>query len=285
MMDLARKHSAQVTRDVQPSLMAHSFETEATTWDDLLTHQVSIFFKRESEFLAHLPEWSEAKTVLDIGCGNGAYLARLCETFPNKNYIGIDISNSLIKIARQRHGYGNLSFRTFDIQENVWPEATDILLLRFVCQHLANPKQFFRKLRRNSVGVSHIIVAEPCLSDSYVVPELPELSNLIKRYDEMCRSLETARSTVASGEFATLCEPNWNIINTTTISSVARPSRQLSAMLHGWIAAIESTRLLTSDFSIVRENLHRWLKQEHARAQLSLKYWVLRPADPTGEVA
>jgi SAM-dependent methyltransferase len=273
---------AQEEKELSQALMAHSFEHEALSWDGLLTNQVGIYFDCEADYLAGLPIWKSARNVLDIGCGNGDFLARLAETFPGKQYSGIDLSDALIDIAHRRQQHSALSFQTFDIQAEVCSIPADVVLLRFVCQHLANPRDFFAALRRNCPNTSHIVVAEPCFAESQVDPDMPELSKLIGRYDQLCRSLGNARSAVSSGNLGDLCGPDWHIAEMATIRSRSRPGTayqyQLEMTFNGWITAIEATRSLPANFSSIRDELRRWFLQDGARAELALKYWLLEPA-------
>jgi trans-aconitate methyltransferase len=284
-MTLAKNLFAQEEKDLQPALMAHSFEHDAMSWDALLTGQVDIYFDSEAKYLSGLQEWQNAQTILDIGCGNGNFLGRLRETFPEKKYIGIDVSTSLIEIAEQRHRQPNLSFKSFDIQAETWPTPADVLLLRFVCQHLANPRKFFEALHRSCKGAPYVVVAEPSFVHSRVFPEIPELFDLISQYDQLCGRLGNARSTLSRGNLADLCGPDWQISREATVYAETRPSQQpLGEVFHGWITAIESTRALPLDFSLVRESVHRWLSRDDARAELALKYWLLLPARVTANV-
>lgn len=55
--------------------------------------------------------------VLDIGCGKGAFTARLKESFPGASVTGVDIAPTAIKKARQKYSHLGIGFITFDIRE------------------------------------------------------------------------------------------------------------------------------------------------------------------------
>ena len=72
-------------------------------------------------------------TVLDAGCGNGYYLARLRSFFPAKDYAGIDISRELVDLARQ---YAGIDFALCDFFALPPRRSHDVILMRFIVQHL-----------------------------------------------------------------------------------------------------------------------------------------------------
>ncbi len=59
----------------------------AREWDQLLAYQADLLFADELRQLRSLPEWIAAGHVIDAGCGNGYYLAKLAAFFPNKRSI------------------------------------------------------------------------------------------------------------------------------------------------------------------------------------------------------
>src|SRR3954451_2995049 len=83
-------------------------------WDDLLSLQVELFLPQELDFLRGHPAWRAASTVLDVGCGNGYYLAQLQSFFPEKAYIGIDVSRELIDVAHRRYARDGIRFKHDD---------------------------------------------------------------------------------------------------------------------------------------------------------------------------
>ena len=55
--------------------------------------------------------------VLDIGCGKGAFTARLKQQMPNAHILGVDIAPTAIKKAKQKYGNLNIEFQVMDIQK------------------------------------------------------------------------------------------------------------------------------------------------------------------------
>ena len=68
----------------------HARIYEATRW--------SFLFGR-SGLLAKLPAGFAPKTILEIGCGTGAVLARTAARFPGARVVGIDLSPEMLAVA------------------------------------------------------------------------------------------------------------------------------------------------------------------------------------------
>ena len=92
----------------------------------------------------------ESSSVLDLGCGNG----RLLDAFDKKiNYFGIDQSEALVKIARER--YQNSIFQVGDIlnlnkldfKKNNIPLRFDFIFSIAVLQHIPNKNKRIEVLR------------------------------------------------------------------------------------------------------------------------------------------
>ena len=86
--------------------------------------------------------------VLDVGCGEGRLLQSLKVSV---DYTGIDFSEKLIKIARERYGGKNRRFITGDITTNdVWRSLKkfDKIFLVAVLHHLPTRKEQLFVLRK-----------------------------------------------------------------------------------------------------------------------------------------
>lgn len=82
-------------------------------------------FARMNRFHAPLAEWGlshvrwEARwTVLDVGCGGGANIARMLKLCPEGKVYGIDVSDESVDFAR-KHNCTSLDRRCFISQGNV----------------------------------------------------------------------------------------------------------------------------------------------------------------------
>lgn len=72
------------------------------SYSDMLTEQVEMCFPFEKIFFQKL-EINKLKHIAEIGCGNGSFLKKLSEHYPEPYYKGYDHCDSLIEIAKQHH--------------------------------------------------------------------------------------------------------------------------------------------------------------------------------------
>ncbi len=88
----------------------------------------------QQQLLLRLKELDiQPKKILDLGCGTGAMLEHLQKTHANAEIIGVDFSESMLAIAKQR--CPNASFALQDINKLVLPEHQyDLIILNNVLQ-------------------------------------------------------------------------------------------------------------------------------------------------------
>jgi SAM-dependent methyltransferase len=106
--------------------------------------------------IKHIP--SMAKTVVDIGCGDGTYTNELKKAFPNKFFTGFDPAESAINIAKSK--YRNIDFHVGDLlnPSEFRNNKFDFGIIRGVLHHLPNAQ----KGLENCLQLSHnIIIIEP----------------------------------------------------------------------------------------------------------------------------
>lgn len=72
-------------------------------WGRMILRGMNQFHATLAEWAMRLVEWNPEWTVLDIGCGGGANIARLLELCPKGTIHGIDISEESVAFARRRN--------------------------------------------------------------------------------------------------------------------------------------------------------------------------------------
>lgn len=90
------------------------------TADDPCEEMGAFFDRRISDYEEHMSHWyehykrvaqlvpSDAKNLLDLGCGTGLELDRIFERLPDLEVIGIDLSDEMIAKLLNKHGHRNL---------------------------------------------------------------------------------------------------------------------------------------------------------------------------------
>ncbi|MEW6556595.1 MAG: glycosyltransferase [Elusimicrobiota bacterium] len=94
----------------------------------------------------------ENSSVLEIGCGTGDLLANL----KPKNGTGIDISEQMIKIAKEKYSY--LEFYVDDIENLTIDKKFDYLILQDLIGHLSDVWLAFRNLKKVTTSQTRVII-------------------------------------------------------------------------------------------------------------------------------
>lgn len=81
---------------INKSAIAKSFGNAAAKYDSVAHFQRQV----GSELLTKIPEIN-AKRIVDLGCGTGYFLSGLQAQYPNADLIGFDLSEEMIRFARQ----------------------------------------------------------------------------------------------------------------------------------------------------------------------------------------
>ncbi len=116
---------------------SQSGESEVNFYDGL--------FKSRPELHNHFMDYlksKDVKTVLEIGCGTGTYPIQFKELFFNKEYVGIDFSETAIKFCRK--------FSTFKFLHGDFAKLElgkfDLVYSLAVIDHVTYPDEFLRKI-------------------------------------------------------------------------------------------------------------------------------------------
>jgi SAM-dependent methyltransferase len=122
--------------------------------------------------------------VLDIGCGDGAFLRALPSEF---QCTGIDVDGYLIRRARERSP--GISFLQADWTRGQSGFDFDLITLFHILEHLPNPVSALRRIRTEAKKGTRLIVEVPVIDRAQEVQgedvsgffSLPHFSNFSKR--------------------------------------------------------------------------------------------------------
>jgi len=109
--------------------------TEFDFYSGFGSHNTKITKPYLNALIKFLKSFPEPLVVCDLGCGDFNIGKQL--TPYTKNYIAVDIVESLIDKNKTSFKAGNLEFRCLDISKDKLPSG-DCALLRNVLQHLSN---------------------------------------------------------------------------------------------------------------------------------------------------
>lgn len=109
------------------------------------------------QFQAMLPPLQE-KRVLDLGCGYGWHCRYAAEQGAAR-VLGIDSSERMLEVARQRNGHPRISYAVCGIQEYAYPEAAwDCVISNLALHYLENLEAVYRLVRRTLAPGGHFVI-------------------------------------------------------------------------------------------------------------------------------
>lgn len=103
-----------------------------------------VFWKKALDSL----EIKAGERVLDVGCGQGLFLARLTKTYKAKG-VGIDVSKKSVEFARKNYTRKNLSYRVADAAKIPYDaNSFDIVVSFDTLEHIADQEKAVEEMLR-----------------------------------------------------------------------------------------------------------------------------------------
>ncbi|MFO1184508.1 MAG: class I SAM-dependent methyltransferase [Bauldia sp.] len=251
-----------------------STDTASAQWDDLLNLQVDLFLPQELDYLRHDPVWHSASDVLDVGCGNGYYLSRLQSFFPAKSYVGMDVSPELIRVAEGAHARQGIRFYRKDFFNDADENTYDVILLRFVLQHLSDfPAILAGAERRLRFGGS-LFVIEPSLAESETWPPTPLFLGVFEAFER--RQAELGRLRMDVGRIGGLVDgrPGWSVTRESVVSVPGIgpfAGSKTMAAFGRWVDLCERAAGFDYPFAAVRAEIAEWGRNPSAFSRIVLR--------------
>ncbi|MBS3903722.1 MAG: class I SAM-dependent methyltransferase [Simkania sp.] len=133
-------------------------------WGIYLSAQAHLFFDAEARWIEETAWWSQTKKVLEIGSGNGVYLSKLAERFPEKLFQGIEKLPPLVKQSNEDFGSSRLSFYEGDAEvfHKYWVGSADTILFRFTLQHLTDSIRALKNAWHYLVPGGYLLIIDSC---------------------------------------------------------------------------------------------------------------------------
>lgn len=86
--------------------------------------------------------------LLDAGCGTAPMLSLLTKEYPDKHYVGLDLTPEMIKVAKEKN-LPNTEFVVGDCENLPFePERFDIVINSQSFHHYPNPQNFFNSVSK-----------------------------------------------------------------------------------------------------------------------------------------
>ena len=252
----------------------------AQRWSALLDAQIDLFFPTEAKFLRSLATWRGARSIADVGCGNGTYLWRLRAAFPDKLYTGMDISPELIAIAAAKYR-GELRFVVRNFFDPVDGSPVDFLVMRFLIQHLGDLQPVLQSAHAMLRPRGALLVIEPCLAHSRNLPDTPLLYDLFTRFELSRGAHGYLRGRLTDIPRIAVSTGAWEV-SASEIICVRQQgpfADSLTIQLyHQWIDLCQESGLFSFPFDDVRAEVDRWAPNG-ASSCIALRAIVLERLD------
>lgn len=172
----------------------HSYDIQALdagTELPRLEQQVELVRELEQPYLDRM-DISPDATVVDLGCGPGFMSRVLARMVPRGRVIGVDVDPELLDQARSSfavHGLGNGAFLLGWAHEIPLRDGeADLVYARFLLQHLSNPVEVLREVRRVGRPGGWVLILDTDDGALLVHPEpegLPRLLEASRRSQAM----------------------------------------------------------------------------------------------------
>ena len=133
------------------------WDREAREWEEALQNDTEE--KDNTVKVIPLFGLQEGEVVLDAGCGTGGLIPLLLKEVGRSGCVyGLDLSQEMLRIAREKHYDGNVSFLKGDIIEiPLPPESMDRIICFRTFAHIDDKigalREFFRVLKPSGIVV------------------------------------------------------------------------------------------------------------------------------------
>ncbi len=246
----------------------------ALRWNALLELQVAAYLPYEISHLLGSQVWAKAARVLDAGCGNGYFLSRLRQFFPEKDYTGLDISSELVEAARDNSGLHGVRIVHQDFFE-FESDPYDVVIMRLIVQHMAGLDRILERLNRLVTKGGTVFIVEPDPSVFLNYPRTPLFEKLLQDYVERTNSAGLNRGRLAN-LFSNIEEEGcWRLRGDTTVVAPSIgpfENSSLAQIFSLWIDLFERVPGLNVSFASVRKEIDCWSSQNFAFNQIGIRF-------------
>lgn len=134
--------TSELTGDEQTAILADRYSQIADAYDELW----SPIIRPAGERLVRHLSLSSARTVVDVGTGAGALLAAIRLAAPFATIVGVDRSEGMLRLARQKH---SAPLALMDVQRlGLGTSRFDAAIVAFVLFHIPGPERCLNEVNR-----------------------------------------------------------------------------------------------------------------------------------------
>lgn len=93
-----------------------------------------------------LLEKNKELKILDIGCGTGQLIKEINDQHKNVNYLGIDVAENMIDVAKKNNKGKNVKFKTSSIESFESNDKYDIIICTHAFPYFPNKQEMIKKM-------------------------------------------------------------------------------------------------------------------------------------------
>lgn len=245
-------------------------------WKSLISAQTNYWFPDELSVYQSDQYWACAKSVLDIGCGNGSYTLRLASNFSGKDFVGVDANLSFVEQARQKDRQNAVTFIHSDFR-NIAGKF-DFIVARCFLQHFEDKLKFFEfcRSRLNDIGCLYVIDAND--SEQKFFPEQELFSQFFDSFRKFREAQRFPRDY--HQRLVDLAESrgfDLVFLKDLIAPSTTEHAKQDFYVIYRTVLELSRTYYkMDYDYDALRQLLIRWYTDESCTAQLGHRVVALR---------
>ena len=144
-----------------PSPITDDSVSGSNYWNKSRLHYSRYYQYPVYSYAGRIIEETDSRRVIDVGCGPATKLSMLHRQFPEVDFTGIDLPNS-IAFCRQTYNWGTWIADSLESPSELDRiEPTDLSICSDVIEHLVDPDQLLTYLRRVTRPGGHIVLSTP----------------------------------------------------------------------------------------------------------------------------
>ena len=250
-------------------------------WDRMQRLQTDFCVNQELGVYYTTAKWRSARRVLDVGTGNGYYLGRIAEHFPDKTYTGIDSSQPLLEVAKREMRGRDIALYCADLADFEADAPFDFLLMRLFLQHVPSVSEALNDAARLTCAGGSVLVIDALDAARFFAPPAREFSTFFETYATLQRERSRERRVGEGLRAALRGRSDWKLgeqVRLVIPSTIPGNSKLFEENYGLFIDLVEIGGDLDYDFDAVRRSWAEWCRLEQAFTQVGLDVLCLERA-------
>jgi ubiquinone/menaquinone biosynthesis C-methylase UbiE len=254
-------------------------------WDRIQRAQAEFGYRQEISALYGEEAWLRARSVVDVGTGNGWWLSRIAARFPEKKYAGFDLASELIDRARARHGarISRLLCCSHHAASELFGEKFDFLTARLFLQHVPDVDDTLTSFARLVIPGGAALLVDSYDEARVFWRELPLLRKFFTEYRQSQVQSNRDRGIMQRLPRVLASRADWRMKSLARVivpSSAGDNLAYYQDYYYLMMQIVEFTGVLRFEFEAMKREWLSWCRDTTAYTHLALDVMIL---ERTGE--